>query len=284
MLKRKNYIHNNRPIFTPPKSEKKRPIFIYYALELAKKNDVTKNKLNYIIKPKNIKTGKIIVRHRQLNKHRACAMRAMTEAMIYHFNIASNLVYASIEQLSDECGLSTVSQSGNKSISRASRLISEFMEPMGFVKCKKRWDRILGTYMPKTIVLTPLFFELIGISNIKLQDAKNKQLNWINQNIEKRNNSFLSLDDISKKEKNFQIRRILSHQSSQYIFQKKKKYACKLFMLNEADIRQKIIKFLIDQYSKSELNKIGLAGFKKQVNIEYFYLKKLANSIYVKET
>ncbi|AAO31542.1 RepA1 protein (plasmid) [Buchnera aphidicola str. Bp (Baizongia pistaciae)] len=281
MLKRKNYVNNISPLFTPPKGDKRRPAFINYALEQAKKIDVARSELNYILKLRDPKTGSIIPRHRQLNEHRAAAMRVIVPAMIYHFNITSDLVQASIEQLADECGLSTVSKSGNKSITRASRLISQFMEPMGFIKCKKKWDKILGCYMPKIIMLTPLFFELIGISKEKLNNAKKQQLGWLNTKLIERGLKPLSFSDAKLVSREKQINKILELRNNFHLLQRKKRYAKKLFKLDEKDIRQKIIKYLVSKYSSSELAQISLQEFKKQVNIEYFYLRNLANEPYL---
>nr|CAC10487.1 RepA1 protein [Buchnera aphidicola] len=299
MSKRKNYVNNMCPVFNPPKNDKKRPAFINYALGQAKKIDVARSELNYILQPKDSKTGSLISRisyflnvkfnnvlssrHRQLNEHRAAAMRAIVPAMVYHFNITSNLVQASIEQLADECGLSTISKSGNKSITRVSRLISEFMEPMGFIKCEKRWDKILGCYMPKIITLTPLFFELFGVSKEKLKNAKKQQLGWINKKLSEKGLKTLSLEDAKLKSKENQLKRILESRSNLYLLQRKKRYAKRLFRLDEKCIRQRIIKHLISKYSILELNKISLQEFKKQVNMEYFYLRNLANGSYLKE-
>ena len=110
-------------------------------------------------------------------------MKLMVLAMLCYCNPESNLVEASIEKLSDQFGLSTISKIGNKSITRASRLITHFMEPMGFVTCKKIWDKVLGNYMPKMIKLTPLFFMLFDVSEKKLINAKKQQLGWINKNL-----------------------------------------------------------------------------------------------------
>ncbi|AWI49414.1 plasmid replication initiator RepA, partial [Buchnera aphidicola] len=131
-MPRKNYICNLKPVFNPPKNEKKRSNFIDYAMKKASEIDVARSKLNYTLLAIDPKTGNILPRFRRLNEHRACAMRAIVLAMLYYWNTNSNLVEASIEKLSDECGLSTFSNSGNKSITRASRLITDFMEPMGF--------------------------------------------------------------------------------------------------------------------------------------------------------
>ncbi|CAL4326003.1 Probable replication-associated protein RepA1 (plasmid) [Buchnera aphidicola (Thelaxes suberi)] len=279
MLKR-NYINNPNPVFTPPKGNKNRPTFIRYAMKMAQEIDVAKGILHYTIQPIDPKTGLYLHRERQLNKHRASAMRAMVQAMLYHFNLTSKIVQASVEQLSDECGLSTISPAGNKSITRASRLITQFMEPMGFLKCEKKWDPILGNYMPKIIILTPLFFMLFEVSNIKLQNARSQQLGWINKQLVEKGLKKISLKEAQKKGRDNRIRGILKYRESRYTFLKKRRKAKKMFFLEEKIAKQKILQFLVKEYSLPELVKMGSEGLKKQINVEYYYLKKLVTSPY----
>jgi len=280
MLSKKKYVYNRNPIFVPPKNNKKRPAFICYAMKKASEIDVARCELNYVIQPKNIKTGLPLKRFRRLNEHRACAMRAMVLAMLYHFNISSELVQASVEQLSDECGLSTLSKVGNKSITRASRLITNFMEPMGFVTCKKIWDRVLGNYMPKMITLTPLFFMLLEISEKQLMNAKKQQLGWINKNLILKGLKPINIIEAKRRAKDTQIRDIFKYRISKHNFYKKRKNAQRLIALDEKEARQQILRALVAKYSISELTKLGPGGLKKQVNISYYYLRKIATNRY----
>nr|CAA50611.1 replication associated protein [Buchnera aphidicola] len=280
MPSRENYVYNRNPVFTAPKNNKKRPSFICHAMKKASEIDVARCELNYVIQPKNIKTGLPLKRFRRLNEHRACAMRAMVLAMLYHFNISSELVQASVEQLSDECGLSTLSKVGNKSITRASRLITNFMEPMGFVTCKKIWDRVLGNYMPKMITLTPLFFMLLGISEKQLINAKKQQLGWINKNLIIKGLKPITVIEAKRRAKDIQIRNLFKYRISKPHFYKKRKNAQRLIALDEKEARQKILRALVAKYSISELTTLGPSGLKKQVNISYHYLRKIATNTY----
>nr|CAA07286.1 RepA2 protein [Buchnera aphidicola] len=243
-MPRKNYIYNPKPFFNPPKNEKKRSAFICYAMKKASEIDVARSKLNYTLLPVDPKTGNVLIRFRRLNEHRACAMRAIVLAMLYYCDVHSKLVKASIEKLSDECGLSTFSKSGNKSITRASRLISNFLEPMGFIKCEKTNNKIISNYISKRIFLTPMFFALCNVSEKKINYFLSKQKN-ICQGIEDQK-IFLSFSDI----------KIISK-------------------LDEKTARKKILNALINYYTASELTKIGPQGLKKKIDIEYNNLCKL---------
>ncbi|WP_343154557.1 plasmid replication initiator RepA [Buchnera aphidicola] len=248
-MPRKNYICNLKPVFSPPKNEKKRSNFINYAMKKAAKIDVARSMLNCTLLAIDPKTGNILPRFRRLNEHRACAMRAMVLAMLYYYNIKSNLVEASIEKLSDECGLSTTSKIGNKSITRASRLINEFLEPMGFIKCKKEKTKFSSNYIPKKIFLTPIFFMLFNISQSKINEylfecKKNSEILRI---IEKK--IFISFSDI----------KIISR-------------------LDERSAKNKILNVLISCYTTNELTQIGPQGLKKKINIEYNNIRKYINT------
>ena len=246
LVSRKNYIHNPKPVFNPPENDRKRSNFIYYAMKKASEIDVARSKLNYTLLAIDPKTGNILPRFRRLNEHRACAMRAIVLAMLYHCNIHSNLVEASIEKLADECGLSTFSNSGNKSITRASRLINEFLEPMGFVKCEKKKTQSTSNYVPKKIFLTPNFFMLFHISKSKI-------------------NQYLSRKKTSSKILEIQEKKIFISFSDIKIIAK----------LDEKSARKKILNALINYYTASELTKIGPQGIKKKIDIEYNNLCKL---------
>lgn len=245
-MPKKNYIHNPKPVFNPPKNEIKKSKFVFYAIKKALKIDVARSYLHRKLLPIDPKTGNILPRFRRLNEHRACAMRAIVLAMLYYFNIHSNLVEASIEKLSDECGLSTFSNAGNKSITRASRLISEFLEPMGFIRCKKGHKKLNTNYLSKQIFLTPIFFMLLNISQSKI-------------------NSYLSKESISSKKLQGEEKKIFILSSDVNIISN----------LDEKSARKKILNALINHYTASELTKIGPRGLKKKIDIEYSYLCKL---------
>jgi len=243
---RKNYIFNSKPVFIPPKNDKKRSNFIIYAMKKASEVDVARSILNYNLLPIDPKTGNILPRFRRLNEHRACAMRAMVLAMLYYCNMKFNLVEASIEKLADQCGLSTVSKRGNKSITRASRLINEFLEPMGFIRCEREKTNFSSNYISKKIFLNPIFFMLFNVSQSKIDEYlfENKKNSKILKIIDKK--IFISFSDI----------KIISE-------------------LDEKSAKNKILNVLISYYTANELTQIGPQGLKKKIDIEYNNLRDL---------
>ncbi|CAL5099309.1 Probable replication-associated protein RepA1 (plasmid) [Buchnera aphidicola (Anoecia corni)] len=275
-LKRKIYVSNSVPYFYPPKNDKARPSFIQYAINKAKNIDFSRTGLDYfIVATRNFSEKNRFIRKRKLNSHRALAMRVIVQAMLYHYNMLSKLVQASIEQLSDECRLSTISSAGNKSITRASRLITDFMEPIGLIKCEKKWDRVLGHYMPKLITLTPLFFLILDIKMERLENARYQRLGWINKGLIEKGSKPITLDEACQRCKDQQIRNMIKYRLDQHNLKLKVNRAKKLVSLNEVEAKQKILRNLISRYSVIELTVMGFSGLKKQVNIEYFFLKKL---------
>ncbi|VFP81872.1 plasmid replication initiator RepA [Buchnera aphidicola] len=280
MIKKK-YVYNPYPQFIQPENRKKRPAFIRYAMKCAAQTDVARNEIYYTNQLKHPVTGCILPpRVRRLNEHRARALRAMVQAMLYHFNIVSTLVMASVEKLSDVCGLSTYSSAGNKSITRASRLITQFMEPIGLISCQKVWDKILKMYIPKIIFLKPLFFMLFNISQNRLEHVRTKQLKWINSQLEKQGKNKITFFEAEEQAKERHIYAALLSRKSKHTIQKQKNKAIKILQLEEKYARSYILNNLVKKYSIKELCNIGLTSLKRKVNYEYFKLIKLAkNSI-----
>lgn len=277
-MTRTDYISNLYPVFTPPLSEKKRPAFIRYSMQRAAEKDVARSELLYIVQPTDPKTGALLSRFRRLNEHRARALRAMVPAMLHHYNIASGLVMASVEQLADECGLSTLSEAGNKSITRASRLITDFMEPMGLVVCEKVWDKLMASYIPKLITLTPLFFMLFGVSPEKLESAQNQQMGWINKGLLEKGEPSITLTEARRRAKEQHIKRAFAHRKSRYTINKQRKLAKRMLKLDEETAKHEILNKVVTRYSLLELTGMGHEGLKKQVDIEYYRLRKIAST------
>jgi hypothetical protein len=234
-VSKKKYVNNYLPEFKPPKNDKNTSKNIIFIMnKIAKENKINQNILLL-----NKKNGNILPRYRCLNKHRVRAINAVLQAMIYHLDLESNCIKVSIEQLSDECGLSTISHSGKKSISRTSRLITEFMEPMGFIKLKKE-KKSVHNFISKKILLTKSFFVLFNIEKENVKQDKTKIKN-------KKIKNPMLLKEI----------KIISH-------------------LNEKEAKRKILYSIINRYSTEELSKFGSNGLKKMVDLEYFKLHKIA--------
>jgi len=159
-MKKSRILKKKKKLIFKPKIENlQKNKLILEMIKILRKIDIIKNRIFSICLSTDYLTGNIFPKFRKLHKSRVAAIRVMIEAMLYYLNGKTGIVQASISKLADECGLSTISKSGNKSITRASRLISEFMEPMGFVRCRKNFS--------KKISLNPIFFTIFETFKLK---------------------------------------------------------------------------------------------------------------------
>ncbi|UAB72378.1 hypothetical protein INR79_24280 [Vibrio sp. SCSIO 43132] len=119
--------------------------------------------------------GQYANRQRGFNLHLKRSIQAGFEALAYHANLLTGVVHSSCTEMSDMCGLSTTGPSGQKSISRFTRMIN-MIEKYNLVKTERIWDREQGMWIPKLIQVTPLFWEVCGISETRLNGEQRKAL------------------------------------------------------------------------------------------------------------
>lgn len=119
--------------------------------------------------------GTFAYRQRGFNLHLKRAMQAGVEAIAFHANLLSGVVQSSCTAMADMCGLSTVGPSGKKSISRFTRMV-DVLEAFNLIRTERIWDREQGMWIPKLIQVTPVFWEVCGISQTRLQGEQRKAL------------------------------------------------------------------------------------------------------------
>ncbi|OAJ92812.1 plasmid replication initiator RepA [Vibrio bivalvicida] len=119
-------------------------------------------------------------RKRGFNLHLKRAVQVGFEALAYHANILTGVVHSSCTDMADMCGLSTVSENGNKSISRFTRMIDQ-LERYHLVRTERIWDREQGMWIPKLIQVTALFWSACGISEARLNGEQRKALGRLRQ-------------------------------------------------------------------------------------------------------
>lgn len=164
------YVKNPNPVFVPPKHHKPRPQLLRKAANFVNNRRVASWEGFPLLRP-------LADRQRRFNEHRARALQAVVAALIHHVDLVSWLVESSCEGMADLCGLSTVSDAGNKSITRFTRAIDD-LEEHGIVTCEKIWDRVMGCWIPKMITVTELFWRMIGISPEEALAAQQQQLGY----------------------------------------------------------------------------------------------------------
>jgi incFII family plasmid replication initiator RepA len=271
------YVSNPNPKFTPPPQKKQRPAFIRAALKQAESVDVARSELFYTLQPINPVTLTPVRRERRMNEHRAKAIRALVQACIFHMNIVTGMVQATVTALSDECGLTSKSKAGNASVSRCCRAILH-LEQYGILRCDKVWDKTLGMWIPKMIWVTELFFVMIGLERGKHEAAQRQQLAWVNQGLMKDGEEPISITEAKRRAKELHIKRAFEHRQRQHLVKKQHRKAIKLMAQEEVKARSQILTELVTRYSREELQEMGHEGLKKQVDILYYQLRKLAQS------
>lgn len=133
-------------------------------------------------------------RQRGFNLHLKRSIQSGCEALAFHANLLTGVVHSSCTKMSDMCGLSTTGPSGKKSISRFTRMI-DVLEEFNLVKTERIWDREQGMWIPKLIQVTPTFWEVCGISQIRLNGEQRKALGRLRQ---KKSNEGAAPDEIAK--------------------------------------------------------------------------------------
>lgn len=149
------YVANATPRFEKPVRHKGRPRFIGKAYNVAAKRDIASW-------PGFIPLRPLIGRSRHWNEHRAKALNSMVLAMLHYTNVITWQVETSVDVLTRQCGLDTKSAAGNHSITRGSRLIQD-LGKMGIVEGEPLWDPVAGSFYYKSIIVTELFWEMVGV-------------------------------------------------------------------------------------------------------------------------
>ncbi|WGL94085.1 plasmid replication initiator RepA [Arsenophonus nasoniae] len=271
---RRCYVCNPHPAYKPTKETSNKPAIIKAIVKAAKEACPSRHEAWYTTVSVK-KNGDIRNFIKRLNEHRARAIDALIVAMGDRLNIISGKVEASVEQLADWCGLSTESECGNKSITRCSKAIIT-LEELGVIICERVWDKTTGTYIPKMIWVTELFFTLINYDFGRFQAAQNQQLAWINQGLLKKNESPITLTEFRRRAKEKHIKYAFERRAKKCAFKREQKQAKKLLKLEKQQACTEILHDMIKMYSQSELQAMGHRKLKQLVEQRYYTLRKLA--------
>ena len=270
------YVSNPFPSYQPPKAGANKPALIRALVTAARENQPARHEAWYTTPRVQQKTGLTRPVFKRMNEHRARAINALMVAMCDRLNIVTGKVEASVEQLSDWCGLSTGS-GDKKSISRASRAITT-LEELGALACERAWDEASRSHIPKIIWVTELFFVLIGYELGKYQAAQNQQLAWMNKGLLKQGEAPITLSEARRRAKEQHIKRAFEHRARHRSFKQQRRQAQKLLQMESQQARTEILNGLIKMYNKDELEAMGHLELKRQVDQRYHALRKLASS------
>lgn len=211
------YIHNPNPKFIAPAHHAhKLPSVLQGAIKNAQGCDLTGDMVFYVNLPPE--------RRRRIYEARRKAINAAITGILYFVNIVSREVHASAEQLADQCGLSTVSAAGNKSITRLTRALV-MMKGLGLVQYKRRFDRVSRKYFPAEIVVTDTFIELVGISPEAWQRAVEQKLNYFNAKNSKRLGKAITESDYARIARQERLEQVWNRRKTEREINAKKKAA-----------------------------------------------------------
>ncbi|SUY95373.1 plasmid replication initiation protein RepA1 [Citrobacter freundii] len=211
------YIHNPNPKFIAPAHHAhKLPSVLQGAIKNAQGGDLTGDMVFYVNLPPE--------RRRRIYEARRKAINAAITGILYFVNIVSREVHASAEQLADQCGLSTVSAAGNKSITRLTRALV-MMKGLGLVQYKRRFDRVSRKYFPAEIVVTDTFIELVGISPEAWQRAVEQKLNYFNAKNSKRLGKAITESDYARIARQERLEQVWNRRKTEREINAKKKAA-----------------------------------------------------------
>lgn len=274
-LGRVGYVSNPYPCYRSPMASIAKPAIVKALVQAAEKSNPARHEAWYTSPRLDLKTGLRRSGFKRMNAHRARAINALMVAIADRLNIVSGKVQASVEQLSDWCGLSTGGEKTQKSISRASRALMT-LEELGVIKAERVWDDTTHSYIPKIIWVTQLFFVLIDYEVGKFLAAQNQQLAWENQKLRKKGEGPITLSEARRRAKVHHIKKAFDYRIKRMTFNKQRRQARKIAGMEQAQAKQTIMNDLVKLYSKEELAAMGYRGLRRLVDQRYHALRQLA--------
>lgn len=126
------------------------------------------------------------------------AIDALLQGMCFHYDPLANRVQCSITTLAIECGLATESESGNLSITRATRAL-HFMAQLGLITYQTEYDAQTGCNLPTDITFTRALFDALDVSETAVLSARRSRVEWENQQRKKQGLEALEADQLIAK-------------------------------------------------------------------------------------
>lgn len=125
------------------------------------------------------------------------AIEALIQGICFHYDPLANRVNATLTTIAIECGLATESKKGNLAITRATRALQSLAKDFGFITySEKKFDAVIGCYIPTDITFTRAFFEVLGISEEAVAAARKSRAEWKNLQRERKGMARLGIDEL----------------------------------------------------------------------------------------
>ncbi|QXD01243.1 incFII family plasmid replication initiator RepA [Klebsiella sp. PL-2018] len=126
------------------------------------------------------------------------AIDALLQGLCFHYDPLANRVQCSITTLAIECGLATESDSGNLSITRATRAL-HFMAELGLITYQTEYDAQTGCNLPTDITFTRTLFDALDVSESAVLAARRSRVEWENKQRKQQGLEALETDQLIAK-------------------------------------------------------------------------------------
>lgn len=255
--------HNPHPKYVPKPGTKARPGFIQRCRRAVQKFTVALWVGFVALIPIDPKTKLPLARRqRRIRPECAAGLQAVVECLADNVSIFTGQVWVTIEQIAEMCGLSTTSEAGNYSITRASRLIY-MLEIFGLVECVRKWDPVLGIKYPTLIFLTPLFFKMIGIDQNDWELAKKQQEAYKNRGIISSVDEQLSSTEIRERAVAQSMAAYYAYREKRRGLKKERIQAAEILSKAPAEQRHWVSLLITKNMSTEQLKQVGI----DQINV-----------------
>jgi len=274
---------NPNPTFAKPQAYlKKPPVLIQEALKLSAERSI-------LDADQAVYARACGDRQKNYYPDRRAAIRAITDCLLQHVNLVTLDVQISYRKIADLCGLSTISRAELAkvaeakekgrcyrpavSITRVTRGIKDIIE-LGGVYAPREWqtwdDAYFGHWIDKQFSLTPVFFELLGVTPERLQKHRAARLAYLQKQAKAKNwdLAICGLDSISQ---------YTSFRRNEYrvsIYEQRKQIRAAeraerhIKDKGQQEQRQYVIRYLIQALGMDEIKHMGPRGLNGLINIE----------------
>ena len=265
-VKRQCYVVNPLPAFCRPSHHRHNlPAYNKRLLSSVQSRDITRWVGFYYFDAFHHRTNRLIERKRHFNRHRARALNALVEAMVYHLNIVSGTVPVSFTTLAREAGLATTSAAGNESITRATRAAQD-LAAFGLITYKLLFDKVTRQFFPADIEVTDRFFDMVGSTANAWASARNQQLAWMNQGLIKKGEKPVTLTEARRRQKEKLVEIAWQKRKAEQDIRRKQKMARLAIRHSETDLRHQISCQIQHEMSQGQHQGLSLDDFRRLVN------------------
>ncbi|NAL43859.1 RepA, partial [Escherichia coli] len=177
---------------------------------------------------------------------------------------------------------STVSEAGNKSITRCTRALSQ-LKALGFIDYERRWDRVNKQYWPAKIEIRDQLLETVGITEQAWRRAVSQKLNYFNAKNSERLKKAITEADYKRIVIQEQMENVWRQRKTAREIKAKQKAAERAARLvrekGEAELRHQITREVSQEFADGMYPGADLAYLRSLVEQRYNRLRKTWKSL-----